>query len=335
MMLPKKRLIFILKAGVSIIVLTSIIVNVDWNGVAKILKSANYLLLCLALLLNIVERAELTIKWNLLIWARGIKVSFTNLFFINFIGAFWGLFLPSSLGTDVVRGYYLVKSNSEKSVSISSVFVDRILGIFSLMLLGIIAVFLAGDLVSKINIKFYVLFTFIAVVIVFYFFQKEKTAYLINKLISKLKLKKISEVITNLHLSVLEYKKYPKTLILSFIISVAVQITRVLTYYFIALSFNIHIPIFYFLLFIPIIMLVIMIPISIGGLGVREGTFIAFFALVGITMNDSVVVAFTNSFINTLISALGGLIFLFYNSSQNKIARKMKKSPILENKINK
>ena len=158
MIIQKKTILFILKAVVSISLLTFLLVNIDWSTVGKNLRNANILLLLIASLLNIVERFQMTYKWNLLIRVRGIIVSFGKLFWINSIGSFLGLFLPSSLGTDIVRGYYLVKNNSEKSVSISSVFVDRVLGMFSLLLLGVVSVFLAGDLITKFNVKTYHLF---------------------------------------------------------------------------------------------------------------------------------------------------------------------------------
>lgn len=66
-------------------------------------------------------------------------------------------------------------------------------------------------------------------------------------------------------------------------------------------------------------MLVMMIPISIGGLGVKEGTFVAFFTLVGMSVNDAVIISFMNSFLdilNTLI--LGGGGYMFYNPPLEK-----------------
>lgn len=322
----RKILIFILKASISISLLTFLLVNIDWDTVLKSLKSANIFLIVTASLLNIIERFEMTYKWNLLIRVRNIIVKFGRLFWINSIGSFLGLFLPSSLGTDVVRGYYLVKNNSEKSVSLSSVFVDRVVGMFSLLLLGVISVFFAGELIEKFNIKFYVVAIFLLSIIVFYLFQRDESAKYFNKIFNRIKHKKIVENLLKLHTSILEYKKYPKTLLLSFLITLLVQVTRVLTYYFIALAFNIQISVIYFFLFVPIIMLIIMIPISIGGLGLREGTFVAFFTLVGMSMNDAVIISFINSFLdmlNTLI--LGGGGYLFYKSP-------LKEQTILENK---
>jgi len=314
-MIQKKTLIFILKAFVSISLLTFLLMNIDWNTVLINLRNANIFLLVIACSLNIIERFELTFKWNLLIRIRSIVVTFGRLFWINSIGSFLGLILPSSLGTDVVRGYYLMKNNSEKSVSISSVFVDRVLGMFSLLLLGVVSVFFAGDLIAEFNIRSYIIVFFVLMFIIFYLFQKNEAVNFLQKILKRIRHKKLIENVIKLHNSILEYKKYPKILWVSFFITLLVQVTRVLTYYFIALAFHINVPIVYFFLFVPIIMLIIMVPISIGGLGVREGTFVAFFTLVGMSVNDAVIISFMNSFLDIMNSLiLGGGGYLFYKS---------------------
>ena len=319
-MIKKKTIIFILKALVSISLLTILLINIDWDTVVGNLEKANLLFLATASLLNLAERFELTFKWNLLIKARNIFISFGRLFIINAIGSFLGLFLPSSLGTDVVKGYYLVKNNSEKSVSVSSVFVDRVLGMFSLLTFGVVSVFYAGDLIAKFNLKFIIVTLFVLAIIFFYIFQTNWTTKFLKKFSPKnSKLKEIFDNILKLHSSILEYKNFPGTLLFAFFITLLVQVSRVFTYYVIALSFGIHIPIIYFFLFVPLIMLVMMIPISVGGLGVREGAFVAFFSIAGMPVSDAVMISFMNSFldiINTLL--LGGGGYLFYKSPDNK-----------------
>jgi len=314
-MIKKKTILFSLKAIISISLLSFLLMSVDWDTVFNNLSNANILLVVVASSLNVIERFELTYKWNLLIRVRKVMVSFGRLFLINSIGTFLGLFLPSSVGTDVVRSYYLVKNNDEKSVSISSVFVDRVLGLFALLIIGVVAVFFAGDIISKFNIKFYVITLLVIAVISFYLFQKDWVVNYLKKIQNLTKHKKIFEYGIKLHDSILEYKKYPKTLWLTFFITLLVQVTRVLTYYYIALAFNIDIPLVYFFLFVPLIMIVIMLPISIGGLGLREGAFVGFFTLVGMSMDDAIIISFINSFLDMLNTVvLGGGGYLFYKT---------------------
>lgn len=312
----RKKIFFLFKLLFSAAVIYVIISKVDWNKVSQNLIKGDYALLLIALLLNLIERAELTLKWNILIKVKKVYISFLNLFNINLIGAFVGMFLPSSLGTDIVRGYYLTKNNLDKSTSITTVFIDRVLGILSLILLGSISLFLAKDLVNNIN-PYLFLFGIVILIFLIYFFQREKTLELIKEYSKKIKFKKLSNALVKLQESIFAYKNYPMALTKSFILSFAVQITRVLTYYIIALAFNIDFPFVYFLFFIPIIMLVIMLPISIGGLGLKEGTFIAFFSLVGMSVENATIISFTNTIVNTIITLFGGVIYLFYKPQKS------------------
>lgn len=330
-MINKKTIIFLLKAVVSISLLTFLLTKIDWPTVTQNLDKAILSLLLLAIFLNVVERFELTYKWNLLIKVRGIVVKFARLFWINSIGSFLGLFLPSSLGTDVVRGYYLVKNNSERSVSISSVFVDRVLGLISLLLLGLVSLLFAGNLVSKFDLNLYLVVLTIITLVFVYIFQRNETKKILELLYLKLKQHRIIEYAMKLHGSILEYKKYPKTLLLSFALTILVQVTRVLTYYAIALAFDVRISIVYFFLFVPLIMIVMMLPITIGGLGLREGTFVAFFTMVGISVNDAVVITFINSILDTFNTIiLGGGGYLFYKSSLKEQIALAKSEEILK-----
>lgn len=318
-MINKKNLVLTLKAFVSISLLAFLLLKIDWQKVLENLSSANILLISAAALLNIVERFEMTYKWNLLIKVRNIYVRFWRLFWINSIGSFLGLFLPSSLGTDVVRGYYLMRNNSEKSVSITSVFVDRVLGVFSLLSMGVIAVFISEDLLAEYNLRSIVILMFVLALVSVYIFQRSEVVLILEKIKQRTNLKWLVENVMKLHSSILAYKKFPKVLWISFIITLLVQITRVLTYYFIALSFDVKVSIVYFFLFVPLIMIVMMIPISIGGFGIREGTFVAFFTLVGMSINEAVVITFVNSFIDSIITLiLGGGGYLFYKSPEGE-----------------
>lgn len=110
--------------------------------------------------------------------------------------------------------------------------------------------------------------------------------------------------------SLAEYKRYPYHLLLSFALSLLVQIIRITIYYTISRSLHMHIPIVYFFMFIPIIMIVIMLPVSIGGLGVREGAFVSFFSHVGVSSSGALAISVV-FFVLMIITILpGGIIYL-------------------------
>ena len=74
----KKTIFTIIKAAVSISLLTYIIITINWNEVANNLSNANFLLLSVALLLYVLEQVELTYKWNILIGAEDLKFPYSG-----------------------------------------------------------------------------------------------------------------------------------------------------------------------------------------------------------------------------------------------------------------
>ena len=111
--------------------------------------------------------------------------------------------------------------------------------------------------------------------------------------------------------SCLEYRQYPLLLVKGFLLSLAVQVVRVLVFYVVALGFDLHAPLIYYVIFIPLIMVLIMLPVSFNGIGVREVSFVSFFALAGMPQSGAFVVSFAVSVLTTLTTAVGGLIYMF------------------------
>lgn len=310
----KDKLFYLLKIIISLSLLIYLLSKIEWEKSLSTIQNANFFWLGLAVILSIFDNILLTYKWNLLLKVRGKIVSFWRLFSINMIGGFWGLFLPSSLSTDVVRGYYLIKTSSDKAISVTSIFVDRLFALLGLIVFVSIALLFSGDIFKDLYLETYIIIFLILIVIGFIIFNSNYFSNLLNSLDEKLGKKKLFGKVIKLRIALIEYKKYPLTLIYSFFLSLVVQLFRVFWYIIIAWAFNVNIPLVYYFIFCPLIIVVLMIPVSIGGLGVREGTFVTFFTMAGMSLDEAVIISFTSSLITNLIVASGGLFYLFYKS---------------------
>jgi len=113
---------------------------VDSRQFVKLLRSAklSFLLLCVALI--VADRFVMAWKWIILLRTQGSRVSFRAITELTFISTFFGLFLPSILGGDLVRAYSLAKNISNAKLSISSVLIDRTIGVSSMMALALTAI---------------------------------------------------------------------------------------------------------------------------------------------------------------------------------------------------
>jgi hypothetical protein len=92
--------------------------------------------------------------------------------------------------------------------------------------------------------------------------------------------------------------------------SLLVQIVSPLISFVIALSLGIKINIIYFFIFLPIIGAITLLPISIGGLGLRDATTIFFFAKAGVSKDLAFAMSLISFFFLLVYGAIGGLIYV-------------------------
>lgn len=306
----------VIKIVISLLLLGYTMHLVDWRSGLALAPRANLVLMLLAVILLTLERVVSVFKWLLLLRAKGSTVSFWRLFIINYVGGFWGLILPSSVSADIVRGYYLAKTTAGLTLTVTSMLVDRIMAGLALVTLAGISAWLAGDRFGFVHHRGVVALGVAACgLAVFLLFRPASLRWIDRRIVQRMTRWNLNRHIRAWVQSCLEFRHYPGLLVLSFLSSILVQIIRVLIFYTVAVGFNVHAPALYYFMFIPLIMVLIMLPVSFNGIGIREGSFVAFFAMVGVSSADAFVVSFTVSLLTTLTTAVGGLIYLLDRSA--------------------
>jgi uncharacterized protein (TIRG00374 family) len=145
----------------------------------------------------------------------------------------------------------------------------------------------------------------------------------INRLLRSPNAGKLRDLITNLHHEIHLFRHKERVLVKNVIISLLVQVVTPITFYFIALSIGVHIKLIYFFVFLPIIGAITLLPISIGGLGLRDATVVYFFAKAGVAKDPAFAMSLLNFSFIVFYGAIGGLIYVLtihhrrlqYNSS--------------------
>ena len=318
---------YIIKLGVSISIIAYIVGKVDWLTMREILSRADTLLLSTAFGLLLIERLWAVFKWRALLVTMNNQVSFFRLFCIYTIGTFWGLFLPSSLSTDVIRGYYLSQKTSDSAMSAASVVMDRMMGLFSLLFLCLVSLCFYSIAFDR-SITIYI-FCFTALSIgVGLLMHQETIPDILEQRIVFFSSNPLGIKLVAMHRAFLKFKRYPRVMLGSFFYSSILQIIRVVTIFVTAKAFHIDAHLISFFLVVPVTIIIIMVPISIGGFGVREGSFTALFSLVDIPLNESFAISAANSIMVTVFGLLGGLVYLFYRN-EIKSASQQPKEPTI------
>lgn len=309
---------YLIKLTFSISIIIFITSKIDWTSFVETLKNAKLVLLGLAFFLIFVERFWSVLKWKFLLNSQNISISVWRLFCIYFIGNFLGLFLPSSLSTDVVRGYYLSKKITNYAISGASVVMDRMMGLYSLLFFCLVAVVWYRVTLDP-SIVYSILTITFASIMAGIIAQHEVVPNFLEKYIPFFSKNHIGRNLISIHRAFLSFKSYPLVMLQAFCYSIILQIIRIVTIYITSTALGVEAEFMFFFLIVPITMVVIMVPISISGLGVREGSFAALFALVGIPLNDSFAISSINSIMIIIVSMLGGFIYLFYHEKDQSI----------------
>lgn len=108
-------------------------------------------------------------------------------------------------------------------------------------------------------------------------------------------------------------------LLINACLCIVVQVMRILTIYVLTLAVNSQASILYFIGAVPLIFLLAQLPISASGIGIQEGAFIFFLAVVGITTESAFEISMIGRAVNLIIAIPGAIwvIFLLNPSDKN------------------
>lgn len=80
------------------------------------------------------------LRWRVLLYAQGIKVSFFSAFRLTYIGFFFNLVIPGATGGDVVKAVYVARGQSKKAEAVTTVILDRFVGLYTIVVLSLFGV---------------------------------------------------------------------------------------------------------------------------------------------------------------------------------------------------
>ena len=291
-----------IKVLISLGILVYLIRLVDINVLWEQFSDLNLDIFILAFLILLIQCVLSSLKWKIILTAESKEVPFLFLLKSYLIGNFISLFLPSSFGGDLYRIYALKEYNKDYLQNTSSVLFDRISGLFALASISIISFTLFYK--EIISYQF-----FIAYALGILSFCGLTSSRFIMKL--QRTNKKIVRFFYNILESFQNYRKNIRVLVLSLIISFWFQINIIILNQFYCFALNINLPITYLFMVVPLIYLTEALPISINGLGVREGAFVFFFTQIGVSKEEAFAVGLLVISIRYIfIMLMGGSLFL-------------------------
>jgi uncharacterized protein (TIRG00374 family) len=250
------------------------------------------------------------LRWKYLLKAWDISQRFTTLFQRIMIGLFLNNFLPGSLGGDAYRLYSGGRDSGKVEDTAATIFYERVLSYSSLVTLGLIVLSTRADLSN--DWLFWLLLggVFLALVSLTAVSTLPAFGRFAENIVERFPLARKFRLNDWLH-SFRFKVRHPGILAGVFFVSFLIQITDVFSFWVVAAALRLQVNLTDLLLFVPLLYLAILLPLSLNGIGVRETVFVIFSSQWGITSADAVAFSLTVFTLNLAGSLVGGIFYWF------------------------
>jgi uncharacterized protein (TIRG00374 family) len=263
---------------VSLGVLALILTKIDLQEVLPVLAAMDWLPFLGALALFLSGSLVRAYRWGSLVWALGVQVRWRRLVFLYFVGAFFSQILPTGVGGDAVRMYELSRDDHRAAAAISSVLVDRFLGLLVLFAMALLALLGGYRLVTP-GERLLIAALFVVSLVAAGLVLQRKWLEALGRRLGAGRLLRRFKILDELYQSLHVYG--PPALLRATAASVVWNLILILGYYLLGQAVGVHLDLWYYFLLVPIISVFLMLP-SLGGLGVREGVTLVVFTQVGV-----------------------------------------------------
>lgn len=297
--------------GISLI--GALFIWVDWKATIQYfgkIKSVPVILAFLALNGNIFISS---LKWKILLKAKGIIITWWELARCYWISTFFGNYLPTSIGGDIVRLMMFKNLGQSASVAASIVW-ERMTGFLILLGWSMLVLIMKSDYFEigslYIFLWFLVAAGFIAIAIVI--FSGKKLALLFERLAKSQKgfFGKFFGKLFKFSNAVNEYHDKKRAILVTLLLSIPFYLIGVVCNYLIFISLGGNVAFGEVLAILPIIYLISLMPISLNGLGLSEGAFVILFSQVGVATPLALAAAVVRRVIHLMVSLIGGLLWI-------------------------
>ncbi len=258
-----------------------------------------------------------TLRWSVILRAMNAPLGFRTLFPIVWVGQFFSQALPSAISGDVMRVWLAHKAGIPASSAVSSVVVDRVVGLSALLLLTTLELpwlmtLLAGTpLIYVLLVVMAIGYMGIAAVL---FGARLPASFLRFR---------VAQAVARVSRDVRATLWSPRFASLTLGYGIAIQLKTTIAVFALTKGLELPIGLSVLVLVVPLASLVQAVPISIGGWGVREGYYVAVFGMLGLAAApDALALSVLYGLLNMVVALPGAAVWLMqYRGVRGETAR--------------
>ncbi len=286
---------------------------VELDRTVSLVVSGNPAQLLAALAIFLATTWGMSWRWQLLLLAKGIREPLgwlTKLYFVSYAA---GQVLPTSIGGDAVRIVeHARRRPTAKGEAVAAVLMERVVGATAtVVLVGVGLVAVAGRfenlrLVLWIEAAFAGLILAAAVLLF-----SRRTSRLVESVFPLGRRLRLERPARSLYVALHEYRSHAGVLAVVLAATLVVHVSRFFAIWLCGEAVGVGMSPLPYLLLGPLLLLVMMVPFTINGLGVREAFFVAFLTQFGVSAPAALATGFLFFAVTLAASVPGGFILLW------------------------
>lgn len=294
--------------------LSLVIAKSDVHSLREVIGSARIAYLPFAVAASFTVTWLMASRWRAILAVRGHQFKTYRLFAVYLIGIFFMNFIPGGgVSGDVARLIYVDREVRDKAFVLSTLVYERLVGGIIILLLGLVASVASHSyaqtdrvVVSEIILGV----AFVAAAMLMSEAVSSRLARGCRAIGARLKINRFGQAAARTLEAISELRHHRRMVLRTLALSIVVRVVWSLGCYVVALALNLPLSFAMVFAFMSLVDLIRMLPISIGGLGVREWLLIALFAGVGLSREQALafaLLAFAPIYCNAIA---GGIIYI-------------------------
>lgn len=306
----RPRLGWWLRVAASLCLLALLLALVDLSRLDDVVAAADVRLLAAMLALSVGERLFATWRWLALLRVVEPGVRCWPVLRTTLVSGFFGIFLPGSVGTEVLRVYGLSKLLRDLPLALSSILVERLCGLLTLVAwIGIGLVIAPIGLPHAITVVAGASLLLVMAAATALLHARPRRAA--RRLLAALGLGAVPQRLRGFERRLDAYARRPGALLRALALAFGFQLLRITTVAVGAVALGIEVDPLLFALIVPLTILVSMLPISVVGFGPREASYVALLGMAGVAPEAALVLGLTREAMNLIVSLPGAALYAF------------------------
>jgi uncharacterized protein (TIRG00374 family) len=285
----------------------------DLEEIAGHFKRADIWPIVLAGIMDFGMVALNSVRWRVLLAAKGIKVRQVRLLYYYLVGNFFSAALPTSVGGDFVRVVGVGGETGRRAEVFGSVVVDRLLGFAVLLPLGLVSMPVVGGRLTTWDVVIKVWVVAGAIFLCAYLMLLRPVArrlsVMMGPVLNLLERFRARDRLERAYGAVVSYSTCRGAVYQGIALSILSRLFWIYGCFLVARAFSLDIGFMPLLLIVPIVELARMIPISISGLGVREAAFVFMLSQFGVDESLGLAYSVVVYAVFTAVALVGGLVY--------------------------